>query len=57
MAASDIKQKLSLSESIRDKLSHSEDALPLEGTVEETSLDSQPKSRSNIGRQLDISEY
>ncbi|ABN64938.2 carnitine acetyltransferase [Scheffersomyces stipitis CBS 6054] len=57
MAASDIKQKLSLSESIRDKLSHSEDALPLEGTVEETSSDSQPKSRSNIGRQLDISEY
>ncbi|CAI5758683.1 unnamed protein product [Candida verbasci] len=49
----DLKQKQSLSERIRDKLSRSEDTLP--SVTSEDSQSSKPKN--SIGRSLDISQY
>ncbi|KAK6464670.1 carnitine acetyltransferase [Scheffersomyces coipomensis] len=63
--ANDIKDKQTLSERIRDKLSHSNDTLPSvtvnsdkEDVIEESSASSPTaKTKSNVGRQVDISKF
>lgn len=49
----DLKEKLSLSERIRDQLSHSVDAFLSDSDVEETKV----KLKSSIGRELDTSKF
>ncbi|KAK6455237.1 carnitine acetyltransferase [Scheffersomyces xylosifermentans] len=66
-ATNDLKEKLSISERIRDKISHSEDTLPSPDIKKEGSVSAEDsaegptaidiKSRSTIGRQLDISKF
>lgn len=62
----DIKEKQSLSERIRDKLSHSEDTLPSgSGSAIDSSADEaepveeeeEPTKKSSIGRSLDMSKF
>lgn len=53
----DIKEKQSLSERIRDKLSHSQDTLSsVQSVLEEDVQKNEPTKKSSIGRSLDMSK-